>query len=600
MSQLFSSSTKSLQERFPEVYKEFFVNSNIVISIQNVDKLFGFSAGWIGGPGLHKKIATKTYVGIRLLNSKNDIKFNKYYFYDCLEDQFATTSQFYAHNEIRKIILGEIKKINKNKDFVSLEINVLTEKYEDTVLINNYIVPLAMAIYYQFGMIQIKENLHTDDLAKINKKILGFSCRMNRALRGRDLYINTLIALATGKSPVVVFEDNKEKKLSQGLKHGGNPLFVSYKLNELFPKVNVENDLPLDICNIIFSLNDSKIYVYEHAATHIKDNCAKISNYYLGLMNNIKNEFDKSESFPPDFLARKDIKENFFWTDLLRANSFQAFNSIYCLAQLYSDRLNEEKLKNFTASVRKMEAAGESIAELSHERLLAMKFFEDKLFEKFHKFDFAFYTYGWEKNGMYIFTPKGKYCDVIKQAVQEIKKEYFPGAAMYYCSWEDGEPEDSVKLEQDLEQKVYSKFISKGSVFVREFSQATGGTLKAVALDKLDKIKSDILIDLENREICIAGNKLTSRDIHSSTVTSEILRIMLNNQGKKISNKDLPESSYTSERGELQSKIVSPLIKVVKKYAKKNLKLKITGSLMDFWVELNLDGLKIVVVEKTI
>jgi len=76
------------------------------------------------------------------------------------------------------------------------------------------------------------------------------------------------------------------------------------------------------------------------------------------------------------------------------------------------------------------------------------------------------------------------------------------------------------------------------------------------------------------------------------------LDILLNNPGKSVPNSQLPESFYSQDRNEMQSKIVSPLIKVIKARTKRNLPLKVSGGLVEFRMKLDPSDLDIRVLNK--
>lgn len=71
----------------------------------------------------------------------------------------------------------------------------------------------------------------------------------------------------------------------------------------------------------------------------------------------------------------------------------------------------------------------------------------------------------------------------------------------------------------------------------------------------------------------INGRKLTSEDLHSQTGTVDILRILMENIGKDISNKELPVSSYSKNKNDMLGKIVIPLIELIEKETGKKLPL---------------------------
>jgi hypothetical protein len=76
-----------------------------------------------------------------------------------------------------------------------------------------------------------------------------------------------------------------------------------------------------------------------------------------------------------------------------------------------------------------------------------------------------------------------------------------------------------------------------------------------------------------NNKIYINGRKLTSSDIHSQTATVDILKILMENIGKDISNKEFAVSSYSKNKNDMQGKIIIPLIELIQKEFGKKLPL---------------------------
>ena len=71
----------------------------------------------------------------------------------------------------------------------------------------------------------------------------------------------------------------------------------------------------------------------------------------------------------------------------------------------------------------------------------------------------------------------------------------------------------------------------------------------------------------------INGRKLTSEDLHSQTATVDIMKILIENTGKDISNKDFSLSSYSKNKNDMLGKIVLPLIELIEKETNKKLPL---------------------------
>lgn len=110
--------------------------------------------------------------------------------------------------------------------------------------------------------------------------------------------------------------------------------------------------------------------------------------------------------------------------------------------------------------------------------------------------------------------------------------------------------------------------------------------------------KQGILLDMINNKMYVHGRKLTSEDLHSQTATVDILKILIDNIGKDISNKELPVSSYSKNKNDMQGKIIIPLLELVQKETGKKLPLVCKGSIYEFYLKLNPSDIDIAVIDK--
>lgn len=75
-----------------------------------------------------------------------------------------------------------------------------------------------------------------------------------------------------------------------------------------------------------------------------------------------------------------------------------------------------------------------------------------------------------------------------------------------------------------------------------------------------------IFLDTIRGRIYIKGIKLTSKEIHSQNTTIDMMKILLENMGKEVSNSKLPVSTYSQNKNEILSKVVLPIRKLAKEH----------------------------------
>lgn len=114
--------------------------------------------------------------------------------------------------------------------------------------------------------------------------------------------------------------------------------------------------------------------------------------------------------------------------------------------------------------------------------------------------------------------------------------------------------------------------------------------------DKEELIKEpkyDIIIDKTNQKIYLGGKKTSTKELHSQSMTGEILLKLLHNECQEINNYNLTRSSYSKNKNNMLGKIILPLKKSVKKYCKKSIKITCTGELHNFIIKKEPDDVNI-------
>lgn len=146
----------------------------------------------------------------------------------------------------------------------------------------------------------------------------------------------------------------------------------------------------------------------------------------------------------------------------------------------------------------------------------------------------------------------------------------FVGSKIVYANWVDGVEHEGVRFEQDLQHGIYSDFLDSSSCILK----TTDGKVQIGECELMIKnYTKGILLDMINNKIYINGRKLTSEDLHSQTATVDILKILIENTGKDVSNKDFPSSSYSKNKNDMLGKIILPLIELIEKETGKKLPL---------------------------
>lgn len=194
----------------------------------------------------------------------------------------------------------------------------------------------------------------------------------------------------------------------------------------------------------------------------------------------------------------------------------------------------------------------------------------------------------------------GHFSEVFDDLLQALCERVGDTVSLDYASWRDGIEDAGVRIEQMMSTDRLSPFVSDGYVVLREWGNGVTGGLKLMSHEQYAKESSryDLLLDLPEERVSLRGKALTSREIHSSVATIDVLLRLLKAPGPELPATAFGTSSYV-DRNEMQSKIITPLTKAFAKHTGKRLPLELHGGLRkDFRVRLRAGRLSIGVVEQ--
>jgi len=187
----------------------------------------------------------------------------------------------------------------------------------------------------------------------------------------------------------------------------------------------------------------------------------------------------------------------------------------------------------------------------------------------------------------------------MKELIESIGKEISEKVSLDYASWIDGyDEEGGVKIEQWLEEGIHSPLLAADAVRYIIWNKRGAQKIETSAREEAAKTKHDLFFDCIAQQVRVAGKACTSKELPSQKATVAIMDALLTAEGHRLHNRALPESGYTKYRNEFQGKITGPLVALVKKRLKKDLVLKVEGTLTDFTVSLDPKGFDIAVVKK--
>ncbi len=86
-------------------------------------------------------------------------------------------------------------------------------------------------------------------------------------------------------------------------------------------------------------------------------------------------------------------------------------------------------------------------------------------------------------------------------------------------------------------------------------------------LEAISRKEGEILFDSISKKVYFNGRRLTSKEIPSQNAASDLFEMLIERIGSEIPNRALPASSYSQNKNEMVSKIISPLMKFARAHS---------------------------------
>lgn len=585
MEQRNSINSKVLQKKFPKVYREFFSKCQIVTSAPHFFTWAGEYVGYFGGVMVLQKLPFRIYIGIEFLGDESGTEraviSTGSLAYSLQENKFKKDQ--YEHLAQERLLDFANQHIAKDKSKQLFKIHILSEvSLGGSGSAGALCSALALALELIAGKINnadiLKwEETETSELID-NKKykfenVFRLAWKMMAAYIGRETSGATVFASLLPSKHPVFYNLKLPKDLTLPLDIGDDYSLIDKiefqggRLDELF-KVSNGASLPID-----FGL----IFLGEPRGTtpfptcQLKDDMTDVASF-------LKKHFKEQNGFNKNL-----------WQQGLGVMNFLSSQVLMKLGAVLKTGARENTLREFLRAIDKhqilfsllglLPKTVDSVTSIIHHNA-----------RKLDDLGAGLKSVSTTKKDIILFAfPHSRMRDVINKTLPELEKELGLDIKLGYASWLDGIEKIGVIIEQFLKKEIYSDFVSKNTISVREFDGKgkTGALLLTPEEFEKRKEKVDILIEEQKGKIYIRGDLITSKELHSSRATIKILKELLKQSGKEISSRELPVSSYSLDRYELQGKITGPLLKAIEKRSRKKFPLTIKGGVTDFKIKLD-------------
>lgn len=594
--------SNKLKKEFPEEYKNFFTDNEIVISAP-----FVMNWSWDVMPNynwifIKQKLPIRMYIWVKF-NKSQKININRLKYLDTWENRFRNINAF-EHAPYFFDLSNMLNKKHKKliKKYGWIEITILSEISRwswlgfgpvSFLLISTLIKRLENKECNQEKIEKINQ-LNINEV--INNSYVWFKDIFEESLSiDKDIYwmffgSTQLTSFFNWYYPVVSFtEDVDERKV----KDVSQIKYYSFRLNELFPDLRWVPYMPIDY-GIVYSGNPvileqvtSKKIFQKEFNNKVRSEIDKIFSEHISEMVPSKTPLFYKNFIKENSKSMNDVNLRYTWkisTEIL-----------YFMSLLYSKNYYEDYIKRFLYNLRNQRY-------LDYINNDSSSYFRSVVDALTNNFEWGSKKFLWlfpnDSSVMWwcvnFATPLEWFRSDTLKAINDTSHK-FTWLKLLYANWIDWLEHDWLRFEQDFENDLYSEFLDGANYIIRDLD----GKTKIWDLDELLLEESnDLLLDTVNNKIYLRWKKLTSKDLHSQTTTVEILKLLVNNINKDISNKDLPTSSYSKNKNEMLGKIVLPLIGLLEKVTWEKLQFICKWSIYDFYVKLKVPKMKISILEK--
>lgn len=594
--------SKNLKKTYVQTYEKFFFENQTVVSAPFVLNRSGDVLNNYSGVGIKQKIPLRMYIGYTRTATKW-ISVNKIYHLDMNEYQFIESNAVEYAPYFADINKELEKKYGKSiSSDEGIQINILSELPRGVGLWFGSILALLLSvivnrIYWEIDIPTLQESktknideVITDTYGPFHK-IFVDALHFDKSIYGMMSSATKIASFFDGYYPIVSFSEDGDKSLLPETEIVNR--CYGFKLNHLFKWLRENPYLPIDY-GIIYSgkpvlleqIGGNNYRTNQNSTKAIKSEFKKLFGHNFSNLHHTR-----VPRFYKYLIAPETDEFDMTYGKLMGAISIKV---LYHMSKIYAESYEETHMLEFLEALRKLRQ-GDCVTRNSSTNFLKfIKAFLENFQgqEQYMSLSPNDSTIMWWS--LVFAVPLEWFRKMIVDAADKTNME-FMWSKLIYVNRVDGIEHEGLKFEQDLGKGIYSEFLDSSSCILK---MSDGKIQVGNCENSIKNHKKWILLDMVNNKIYINGRKLTSEDLHSQTGTVDILKILIENIGKDISNKDLPTSSYSKNKNDMLGKIVLPLIELIEKETGKKLPLICKWSIYEFYLKLNPSDVEIAIIDK--
>lgn len=517
--------SSQLKKDYPEVYRKFFNEYDLVLSVPLIFELTGLLGRYVDSDFLSVKTPLRYYIGI---SRKAWDKKIPYTFMENQNSWFSETDIDKHYNGFKEII---------NKEWKNIKVWFLCEY--------NRKDPIPMIGTFLLGEKIIRGELGINDIHHLETNNKDGENLLNQITSDidkiSDMYGEYILVKETkrpylynsslsSQTPLSHFCDNKTNKYLNEKHFKILPFHIYILHPNSVAKSNYISNLLFDQNNEIKEFAKSNNYKYDN---NLLDALYQLEKYSsLEIIKNIDNL----------------IKLKISWKDFFKNLEF--YRSIY--SNLFKTDYKNDIYRGIKSFIEKDLHVNNSFSIL----------------------------WWWARYIIFSETP----LQIDNNSIQTLNKELNTQFTLDYASPVDGFDTEGIKVEQYISDGIYSPFCSPYRTIIFQNTEITHGHGEYKEI--IENWKDGLLLNEVDNKIYLFGKKLTSQEIHSQSATIELLHHLMQYPWQEISNKELTPSAYSKNKNDMVGKIITPLQKYIAKHSTHKIDIHCKGSLNAFTITL--------------
>lgn len=611
----------ALQEAFPDVYRKLFAKCPIVVSAPTTFVWSGEYTTMYGGPSITQTLPMRVYVGLEPI-SQSEIRYGIYEYFNPSRQTFEhRQDETILQEPIVALLHQELAILTGNSPSIGFVLHVLSEAPAGHGLQTSGALSaaLATALHLQFGALATTTvvgwpTLPLDQLSaqKAFDRVFRLAWKIEAihhagVASGRDAFVPFVSSLY----PVVYFTEHAIARVTAAALDERQPTvsaervetlnslrYWGFRLDEFYD-LKLPPYWPIDF-GLIYSGYDNDTTSVMRFVPFMQADIQQVGRSFgRQLVAKLGRSRSKGlKLFTDRLLAERSavLRDRIIDTLGIVTMSFsEAFH------ELIRRSHTQEHLHAFVRSINHyqdvLRILQTSTPTIDHICFL--------LLDKARRMDVvsgvgAKLTGGGHGGDVLFAAPIGVFRKSAEELVKELQSTLNAEIQLDYASWIDGYGKDGIRIEQQLEAQRYSPFVSVGTVYVRHLNEQGHLHTDLYTKEEFESLRAtdDVIFDAVKKEITVRGERLTSSELHSTSATIQLMQYLIERPDQAVKNSQLPDSSYARDRNELQSKILSPLLKAVQARTDRVFPIAIHGGLTDFTVTLTSKQMEVEIVSK--